>query len=101
MPRSASGPKSKPPPQHPRPQLERGGWSSLNGNWDFALDPEAQWSVPGQVEWAGGIRVPFAPETKASGVGDTSFYRACWYRRAFTPPKLDGGRRLLIHFGAV
>ncbi len=23
---------------HPRPQLERVGWISLNGEWDFAID---------------------------------------------------------------
>jgi len=23
---------------HPRPQLERAGWISLNGEWDFSLD---------------------------------------------------------------
>jgi len=45
--------------------------------------------------------VPFAPETPASGIGETGFTLACWYRRAFEPPLLSAGERLLLHFGAV
>jgi beta-galactosidase/beta-glucuronidase len=86
---------------HPRPQLERTGWISLNGSWDFALDPESVWRIPEQVHWDQRIRVPFSPETPASGVRNTGFYRTCWYRRQFSAPNLEGGRRLLLHFGAV
>jgi hypothetical protein len=81
--------------------MQRAAWSSLDGEWDFALDPEARWSLPGHVEWEQTIIVPFAPETEASGVGDTDFYRACWYRRTFDAPTLEGGHRFLLHFGAV
>jgi beta-galactosidase/beta-glucuronidase len=86
---------------YPRPLLKREGWESLNGEWQFALDPEARWRVPSDVQWNGTIRVPFSPETRASGVGDTSFYRRCWYRRTFDAPQLREGQRLLLHFGAV
>ncbi len=86
---------------HPRPQLERDGWTSLDGEWDFALDPDATWNAPDQVAWSARIRVPFSPETEASGIGHTGFFRACWYRRTFDAPPLDGGRRLLLHFEAV
>ncbi len=86
---------------YPRPQLRRAGWASLNGPWDFALDRSAAWTKPSDVRWKGTIRVPFAPETPASGIGDTSFYRACWYRRAFEAPPLAAGQRLVVHFGAV
>ncbi|HKV07512.1 MAG TPA: glycoside hydrolase family 2 TIM barrel-domain containing protein [Thermoanaerobaculia bacterium] len=86
---------------YPRPQLERASWISLNGPWDFVLDPDAKWRSPREVTWNGTILVPFSPETEASGVGDTSFYRRCWYRRTFEPPALRNGERLLLHFGAV
>ncbi len=86
---------------HPRPQLRRAGWTSLDGTWDFALDPDARWTSPGSVTWSATIRVPFAPETPASGVCNTGFYRACWYRRTFDAPAVDSGERLLLHFGAV
>ena len=86
---------------YPRPQLERRDWLNLNGAWDFALDPDAHWTLPAQVTWNATITVPFSPETSASGIGDTSFFRACWYRRSFDPPILQQGQRLMLHFGAV
>ncbi len=86
---------------HPRPQLVRPGWQSLDGPWDFFLDRDGLIARPGEVRWDRTIRVPFAPETSASGIGDTGFYRACWYRRSFEPPRLEPGERLLLHFGAV
>jgi len=86
---------------YPRPQLERSEWFSLDGAWDFALDPDAVWRQPGDPAWNATIQVPFSPETAASGIGDTGFYRACWYRREFEAPPLNAGERLLLHFGAV
>ena len=86
---------------YPRRQLRRPGWASLDGAWDFALDPEARWTSPASVTWSTTIRVPFAPETPASGVCNTSLYRACWYRRTFDAPALGPGEQLLLHFGAV
>ena len=86
---------------YPRPQLRRRNWTTLDGPWAFALDPEARWSAPEEVYWNATIVVPFSPETPASGIGETGFYRACWYRRELdvAPPGPD--ERLLLHFGAV
>jgi len=85
---------------YPRPQLRRHTWYSLNGDWDFALDPPGRWARPDEVEWHTRIRVPFAPESRASGIGDTGFYRACWYRRRVEiDPPADA--RLILRFGAV
>jgi len=47
------------------------------------------------------ILVPFSPETAASRIGDTGFYRACWYRRMFEAYRDRPERRLLLHFCAV
>lgn len=85
---------------YPRPQLARSEWTSLNGDWEFAIDPQAVCQHPGEVRFDRRIRVPFAPETAASGVGDTSFYEAVWYRRSI-PRQEPDGRRVLLHFGAV
>ncbi len=86
---------------YPRPQLRGATWFSLNGAWDFALDADGRWTSPADVTWISTIRVPFAPETNASGIGDTGFCRACWYRRALTLPPRAPGERWLLHFGAV
>jgi beta-galactosidase/beta-glucuronidase len=88
-------------PTHPRPQLRRKNWTSLDGEWQFALDPDARWRVGGDVEWDRTIRLPFAPETDASGVRATGFYKACWYRRVLTVPPPTAVDRLHLHFGAV
>src|SRR4051812_74118 len=87
--------------EYPRPQLRRANWETLNGTWEFALDPAASFSQPGEVTFGGGILVPFAPETVASGVGDRGFFRACWYRRTVEVVPPSAGERVLLHFGAV
>jgi beta-galactosidase/beta-glucuronidase len=89
------------PMGYPRPQLRRDEWFSLNGSWDFQLDPDAELTRPSQVTWPLKILVPFAPETPQSGISDRGLFRACWYRRSFTAPTLAEGQRLLLHFGAV
>src|SRR4051794_25606191 len=86
---------------YPRPQLRRAAWVCLDGPWDFAIDAEAKWHAPNEVQYSATIQVPFAPETKASGIYDMAFYRACWYRRSFALPAMPEGGRLLLHFGAV
>jgi hypothetical protein len=89
------------PHAYPRPQLERADWTCLNGVWDFAFDRDAVWRRPEHVHWDRTITVPFAPETEASGVHDTTFSRACWYRRRVAAPDHAPHQRLLLHFGAV
>ena len=86
---------------YPRPQLRRGGAVNLNGPWLFALDPDAAWSTPEQVRWGRLLETPFSPETPASGIGDTSMFRACWYRRAVRIAPPPPSHRVLLHLGAV
>jgi Glycosyl hydrolases family 2, sugar binding domain len=45
--------------------------------------------------------VPFAPESKRSGVERTDFLEAVWYRRTITLPPIWAGKRVLLHFQAV
>jgi beta-galactosidase/beta-glucuronidase len=86
---------------YPRPMLERDEWTSLNGDWDFSFDFTGALVTPDEVRWTHRIRVPFSPETSASGVGHRGFIPACWYRRRFVAPVRDPNARLLLHFGAV
>lgn len=89
---------------YPRPQLRREHWTNLNGKWQFAIDHDAVYSLKdmdSDAAYTANILVPFAPETPASLVGDSGFYKAVWYRRQFDAPRLRNGDRLWLHFGAV
>jgi beta-galactosidase/beta-glucuronidase len=86
---------------YPRPQLRRHSWISLNGPWEFALDPDGLLKRADEVDWSGTIQVPFAPESPSSGVANAGFYRACWYRKRIELTPGPAGERWLLHFGAV
>jgi beta-galactosidase/beta-glucuronidase len=92
---------------YPRPQLRRAEWLNLNGPWRFAFDDELRHRTPSDVQaWPHTIEVPFAPETRRSGIGDTGFHRACWYERDFelradAQPRSMRPARVILHFGAV
>ncbi len=86
---------------YPRPQLVREGWVSLNGEWEFAIDPEGRAEQLSDVVWDKVIQVPFSPETTLSGIGDTGFYRAVWYRRQVLCPEFTSPSRVILHFGAI
>ena len=86
---------------YPRPQLRRDTWFSLNGMWEFAMDPDDVWRNPREVSWQREILVPFAPETSASGIEVASFLHACWYRRTVSLPEVPDAARVILHFGAV
>ncbi len=79
--------------------LQRKEWTSLNGTWDFAFDYDAHWESPSDVVFDRQIQVPFAPETPASGIGFTGYFRAGWYRREIAVPDHTG--RMILHCGAI
>lgn len=81
-----------PRPEYPRPDFQREKWLPLNGEWDFSFDKPI---------FDRKILVPFACETKLSGIHDTSFHNAVWYRRSFSLPEPMHDRQILLHFGAV
>ncbi|MCW2848788.1 MAG: glycoside hydrolase family 2 [Marmoricola sp.] len=85
-------------PEHPRPQLVRERWTSLNGVWEHAFTATAD--RPASYE--GPIVVPFSPEAPLSGVErQLQPDEWLWYRRRFTAPECPPGGRVLLHFGAV
>ncbi|TFD94119.1 beta-galactosidase [Cryobacterium lactosi] len=92
-----------PRPEHPRPQLVRDEWLSLNGEWQFEVDQADSGMERGLVErpLTKKIVVPFAPESAASGVENTDFLEAVWYRRDIDVPEHWAHTRVLLHFGAV
>ena len=93
-----------PRPEYPRPQAEREDWLNLNGHWEFEEDPEQTGEgrgLPSGRKLAGRILVPFAPESRLSGLGKTDFMPCVWYRRSFRVPQAWEGRQIVLHFGAV
>lgn len=85
----------------PRKQMSRDSWLSLDGSWDFTFDDQLAWDHPQDIkQWDRKIKVPFAPESKASGIGDTDFHPRCWYQKKFSFKKASG-KKYLLHFGAV
>lgn len=92
-----------PRPEHPRPQLVRAHWLNLNGPWDFEIDRSDSGIDRGLLERPlnSSIVVPFAPESRLSGIEDTDFLEAVWYRRKVQIPADWEGLRPILHFGAV
>ena len=65
---------------YPRPQLVRDRWTDLSGPWQFAYDDgrtgvDDRWyealDLDDRSVFDRDIRVPYPPESPASGVGDT------------------------------
>jgi beta-galactosidase/beta-glucuronidase len=84
---------------YPRPQLTRRRWINLNGEWDYAITPA---NAPQPAKMDGKILVPFAVESKLSGVARKLMPEdRLWYSRTFAVPADWAGQRVLLHFGAV
>ena len=93
-----------PRPEYPRPQFARASWVNLNGMWDFEIDAGNSGQSRGLSagkHFSKKIRVPFAPESKLSGIGTLDFMNAVWYAKTFTVSKGWLDKRTLLHFGAV
>lgn len=120
--------------EYPRPQLVRQRWADLDGPWSFRFDDsdvglEYSWHTSPAWQADDGatriVLVPFPPESRASGIGDTGYHPIVWYQRRITFSDLreagytapggpasnvsDGARatllaahtRVLLYFGAV
>src|SRR4051812_23601695 len=88
-------------PDYPRRQLQRETWLNLNREWKVTFHPDRRPSRPTEImEGDQTIGVPSAPETKASGSGDTWFHPAAGYPRQFELT-LEPETRAVLHFGAV
>ncbi len=88
-------------PEYPRPQMKRGGWTNLNGLWQYASLPKEQAeNMPAAFQ--GEILVPFAIESALSGVGKwVGKDSLLWYKRTFAVSANRNGKKTLLHFGAV
>jgi beta-galactosidase/beta-glucuronidase len=84
---------------HPNPLFYRATWQSLNGTWPFLFDDDNKGLALGyQVAvppFTLSIAVPYAYETRLSGVEDHSNHSILWYWRKFQHP--GWGKRMLLH----
>ena len=95
---------AQPRAEYPRPQFERESWINLNGEWSFTLDlanTGAERNYYNSKGFDSKITVPFAPESKLSGIGHTEFINAVWYQRTIQIPAEWSGKRIKLNFGAV
>jgi hypothetical protein len=85
-------------PEYPRPQMVRPEWTSLNGLWDYTIQPKG---ADRPDSFQGQILVPFPVESSLSGVmKPVNPGQRLWYRRQFEAAP-NAGSRWLLHFGAV
>lgn len=96
----------QPKPEYPRMQFRRTqSWINLNGEWSFAFDYNR--SAISSGDWKNDsffdkkIIVPFAPESKLSGIADIDYHESVFYRKDLKIPEDWNGKRILLHFGAV
>jgi len=93
--------------EYPRPQFMRKDWLCLNGEWDFCFDDNGvgeheQWyRSESSAPFNRKINVPFAFQSKLSGIEDPSFHDIVWYRRSIAVPEQWSEKRIVLHFGAV
>ena len=83
----------------PRPQLVREGWKCLDGTWGFCFDPDNKGETQGYAhgfEKEYDILVPFAYQSRASGIGLEKRCDNVWYARTLTVEK-RAGRRYVLH----
>lgn len=96
---------NQPRAEYPRPQFVRDSWMNLNGDWEFEFDDERigskeKWHL-GNKALSKTIQVPFAFQSKLSGIGSNEFHDVVWYRRELLIPDSFANKRILLHFGAV
>lgn len=91
---------TNPWPSHPRPQMFRADWQTLNGLWQFSpTDAQGLDSPPTGQNLERQILVPSCIESGLSGIQEDQEFS--WWKTSFQAPKDWPAGRTLINFGAV
>ncbi len=90
--------------EHPNPQKRHSSFVNLNGQWEFEYDnccvgKDKKYFEREHLDMT--IEVPFCPESTLSGIGNTDFINAVWYRRDIDLASDDLKGTVLVTFGAV
>ncbi|MDH6365731.1 beta-galactosidase/beta-glucuronidase [Enterococcus sp. PF1-24] len=90
--------------EYPRPQFVRDKWLNLNGEWDFTYDDQDRgvaehwYQTPAVFDKK--IQVPFAYQSKLSGINERNIHDVVWYQREFELVCKEE-KEYYLHFGAV
>ena len=91
--------------EYPRPQFVRSRWLNLNGAWSFDFDDadvgEKEKWFENDRAFSKEITVPFAFQSKLSGVHVTDFHDIVWYKKEIEVPREWKDEKVILHFGAV
>ncbi|TIB91807.1 hypothetical protein E3Q19_02254 [Wallemia mellicola] len=91
---------TNPWPSHPRPQMFRQDWQTLNGLWQFSpTDAQGLDSPPTGQNLERQILVPSCIESGLSGIQEDQEFS--WWKTSFQAPNDWPAGKTLINFGAV
>ncbi|KAG5763394.1 hypothetical protein H9Q72_008496 [Fusarium xylarioides] len=90
---------TNPWPEHPRPQLKRDAWKSLNGIWTWSGDGDLS-NPPKEGPLDREVLVPACIESALSGLQILD-EREFWYQRSFEVSDDWKNQTVLLHFEAV
>lgn len=71
----------------------------LDGQWDFGVDAQSETGVV-SVDYSRVINVPFAVESKLSGIGLIENIVSCHYKKTIEGFAIPENERLFLHIGA-
>ncbi len=88
---------------HPKPNVYRENWQSLNGSWDFELDYDNtginKGYQKGEHQFSQKINVPYVYQSKKSGVEYDRECNVVWYKRNFNV-EIKTLKTYILHFEA-
>ena len=87
--------------EYPNPQFERTNWENLNGKWEFEIDKSNSGKDRRLYEAETlnrEIIVPFCPESRLSGIGETDFLNSVLYKREIDIKSKD--KLIFLNIGA-
>lgn len=90
--------------EYPRMNMVRDSFINLNTEWEFEFDDlnvghKEKWFE--KHDFSKKINVPFAFQSKLSGIEDPSFHDRVWYKLKFNSEKLLETEDLLLHLEGV